>query len=198
MKQSSLFRAAVAACAITAMLTQTGCTILAVGAAGTVAAVSANDRRTVGTQLDDTTTQGKVAYQLARVDALREFTNIQVNIYNGVALLTGQAPNDDLKRQAIEATQKVANISKIHNQIRIGSPINASSQANDIWLRSKIIAQFATDERVPTLNIEVIVENSEVFLMGYLNTQEANAAVDIARNVTGVAKVTRAFEIKTS
>ena len=197
MRYRNSFRTAAISCAILAMLTQTGCTILAVGAAGTVAAVSANDRRTVGTQLDDTTTQGRVAYQLAQVDALKDYTNIQVNVYSGVALLTGQAPNDDLKRQAIEATQNVANISKIHNQIRIGSPINASTQANDIWLRSKIIAQFATDERVPTLNIEVIVENSEVFLMGYLNTKEANAAVDIARNIGGVSKVTRAFEIKT-
>lgn len=197
MDNTKRFRAAVVACALTALLTQSGCTILAVGAAGTVAAVSANDRRTVGTQLDDTTTQGKIAFQLSQVDALKEFTNIQVNVYSGVALLTGQAPNDDLKQQAINATQKVDNITKIHNQIRIGSPIKASTQANDIWLRSKIIAQFVTDERVPTLNIEVIVENSEVFLMGYLAMAEANAAVDIARNVEGVTKVTRAFEIKT-
>ena len=180
-----------------ALLAQSGCAVVAVGAAGTVAAVSANDRRTVGTQLDDTTTEGKIAYQLAQVDALKEYTNIQVNVYNGVALLTGQAPNDDLKKQAIAATQKVDNIVKIHNQIRIGTPINASTQANDIWIGSKIRANFVSDERVPTLNVQVIVENSEVFLMGKLSTLEANAAVDIARNVKGVSKVTRAFEIDT-
>ena len=190
-------RISLVAFAIATTLTQSGCAIVAVGAAGTVAAVSANDRRTVGTQLDDTTTQGKIAYQLALIDALKEYTNIQVNVYKGVALLTGQAPNDDLKERAIRATQNVENIVKIHNQIRIGSPISASAQANDIWLASKIRANFVTDERVPTLNIEVIVENKEVFLMGYLTTQEANAAVDIARNIEGVAKVTRAFEIKT-
>lgn len=196
MRTTNRFRVIAITCALATLLTQSGCAVIAVGAAGTVAAVSANDRRTVGTQLDDTTTQGKIAFQLAQVDALKEYTNIQVNVYNGVALLTGQAPNDDLKRQAIDATQKVENITKIHNQIRIGSPINASTQANDIWLRSKIIAKFVTDERVPTLNVEVVVENSEVFLMGYLATQEANAAVDIARNIEGVARVTRAFEIK--
>ena len=74
MDNTKRFRAAVVACALTALLTQSGCTILAVGAAGTVAAVSANDRRTVGTQLDDTTTQGKIAFQLSQVDALKEFT----------------------------------------------------------------------------------------------------------------------------
>ncbi|WP_100656657.1 BON domain-containing protein [Alteromonas flava] len=178
------------------LLTQSGCTILAVGAAGTVAAVSANDRRTVGTQLDDTTIQGRVAFQLAQVEALREQANIQVNVYNSVVLLTGQAPTEALRQMAIDATQKVENISKIHNQIRVGQPIGATTQANDIWLANKIRAKFITDERVPTLNVSVIAENGEIFLMGRLSTLEANAAVDIARNVDGVNKVIRAFDLK--
>lgn len=177
--------------------TQTGCTVLAVGAAGTVAAVSANDRRTVGTQLDDTTTEGRIAFQLGQVDTLSDLANIQVNVYNGVALLTGQAPTQALRQQAVDATQTVPNIVKIHNQIRVAEPTTASTQANDLWIASKIRAQFIADERVPTLNVEVIVENSEVFLMGRLTMAEANAAVDIARNVKGVAKVTRAFDIAT-
>lgn len=178
------------------LLTQTGCAVVAVGAAGTVAAVSANDRRTVGTQLDDTNTAGRVAYQLALVDELRDNTNIRVEVYNSVVLLTGQAPTQRLRQLAIDATQKVDNISKIHNQIRIGSPATASTQANDIWIASKVRAQFVTDERVPTLNVSVVVEDAEVFLMGRLTMAEANAAVDVARNVKGVKKVVRAFELK--
>ncbi len=174
---------------------QTGCVVLAVGAAGTVAAVSANDRRTLGTQLDDTTTAGKVAYELGQSKALKERTNIQVHVYNSVALLTGQAPSEALRNEALQAAQRVDNIDKIHNQIRIGEPIGASTQANDLWLASNIRAQFVADETVPMLNVEVIVENSEVFLMGSLTMQEANVAVDIARNVSGVKQVTRAFDI---
>ena len=187
---------AVAALLGVAALTQSGCAVVAVGAAGTVAAVSANDRRTVGTQLDDTNIAGRVAYQLALVEALRADANIRVEVYNSVVLLTGQAPTQRLRQLAVDATQKVENISKIHNQIRIGSPATASTQANDIWIASKVRAQFVTDERVPTLNVSVIVEDAEVFLMGRLTTAEANAAVDVARNVKGVKKVVRAFELK--
>lgn len=187
---------AVAALLGVAALTQSGCAVVAVGAAGTVAAVSANDRRTVGTQLDDTNIAGRVAYQLALVEALRANANIRVEVYNSVVLLTGQAPTQRLRQLAVDATQKVENISKIHNQIRIGSPATASTQANDIWIASKVRAQFVTDERVPTLNVSVVVEDAEVFLMGRLTTAEANAAVDVARNVKGVKKVVRAFELK--
>jgi Predicted periplasmic or secreted lipoprotein len=67
--------------------------------------------------------------------------------------------------------------------------------ANDIWLASKVRTKIVADERVPALQVKVVVQDSEVFLMGKLTSLEANAAVDIARNVTGVARVVRAFEI---
>ena len=51
-----------------------------------------------------------------------------------------------------------------------------------------------TDERIDGLHIEVEVEDSEVFLMGLVNDSEASIAVDIARNVNGVARVVKAFE----
>ena len=69
------------------------------------------------------------------------------------------------------------------------------TQANDIWLASKVRAKILASENVPALQISVVVQDSEVFLMGRLNNAEATAAVDIARNVTGVARVVRAFEI---
>ncbi|MCW8091796.1 division/outer membrane stress-associated lipid-binding lipoprotein [Alteromonas sp. ASW11-130] len=171
-----------------------GCAVVAVGAAG-VAAKVATDRRTVGTQLDDQTSEGKVAFNWSQNDALKELTNLQVNVYNGVALLTGQAPSASLIEDALRAAKKVDSISKIHNQIRVGEPIAATTQANDIWLASKVRAQLLADERIPALQVKVVVEDSEVFLLGRVNNQEATSAVDIARNITGVTRVVRAFQI---
>ncbi|WP_420933725.1 BON domain-containing protein [Alteromonas sp. A081] len=175
-------------------MTLQGC-VVAVGAAGAVAAKVANDRRTVGTQLDDQNADSAVAFQWSKSDALKEQANLQVDVYNGVALLTGQAPNQALIDEAVERAQNVDYLKKIHNQVRIGTPIGAGTQANDIWLASKVRAKLVADERVPALQVRVVVQDSEVFLMGRLSSLEATAAVDIARNVTGVARVVRAFEI---
>lgn len=171
-----------------------GC-VVAVGAAGAVAAKVANDRRTVGTQLDDQNADTAVSYQWSKSDTLKEQANLQVDVYNGVALLTGQAPTQGLIDEAVRRAQEVGYLKKIHNQIRIGEPIGAGTQANDIWLASKVRAKIVADERVPALQVKVVVQDSEVFLMGRLTNLEATAAVDIARNVTGVARVIRAFEI---
>ena len=66
------------------ILTLQGC-VVAVGAAGAMAAKVANDRRTVGTQLDDQNADAAVSYQWSKSDTLKEQANLQVDVYNGVA-----------------------------------------------------------------------------------------------------------------
>lgn len=163
--------------------------------AGAAAAKVANDRRTVGTQLDDQNAEGKVSFRWAENERLKDDANIEIDIYNGVALLTGQAPDQQLISQAEEQVRQVDYVRKIHNQIRIAQPIGASGQAYDIWLANKVRAKLLANEDVPALQVRVVVQNSEVFLMGRLNNQEATYAVDIARNIDGVKRVVRAFEI---
>lgn len=171
-----------------------GCAVAVVGA-GAAAAKVANDRRTVGTQLDDQNAEGAIAYQWSKSDALKKQANLQADVYNGVALITGQVPSQALLNEAIEGAQRVEHIKKVHNQLRIGEPIGASQQATDIWLASKVKTKLVADERVPAMQVRVVVQNAEVFLMGRVTNQEATAAVDIARHVGGVERVVRAFEI---
>ena len=63
-----------------------------------------------------------------------------------------------------------------------------------MWLVSKIKTKLLADKRVDGLHIDVAVENSEVFLMGLVSESEADIAVEIARNVSGVTQVIKAFE----
>lgn len=181
--------------AMTMLANLQGCALLAVGAAGALTAKVANDRRTVGTQLDDQTAEGQVAYQWSKNESLKKSANLEIDIYNGVALVTGQAPSQVLIDEAIAAVETVEYIQKVHNQIRVGMPIEASAQAQDIWLASKVKTKLVADERIPSLQVKVIVQNGEVFLMGRVTNQEGTYAVDVARNINGVKRVVRAFEI---
>ena len=181
--------------AMTMLANLQGCALLAVGAAGALTAKVANDRRTVGTQLDDQTAEGQVAYQWSKNESLKKSANLEIDVYNGVALVTGQAPSQVLIDEAIAAVETVEYIQKVHNQIRVGMPIEASAQAQDIWLASKVKTKLVADERIPSLQVKVIVQNGEVFLMGRVTNQEGTYAVDVARNINGVKRVVRAFEI---
>lgn len=178
---------------LSAALLLQGCAGLIIGA-GVGAASVAHDRRTIGTQVDDTTAASRISNALAKDLAVQEQTSITVQVFNGTALLVGQAPTQELIQQAQNLAATVKNIKKLHNQIRLGAPIPAGVIANDAWLASKIKTKLIADKRIDGLHIEIEVENGEVFLMGLVTEQESNIAVDITRNVNGVKQVIKAFE----
>jgi osmotically-inducible protein OsmY len=172
-----------------------GCvSAVAVGAAGT-AAVSNSDRRTLGTQIDDKTMTARINTAINKITKLEKDADISVHVYNSQVLLTGQAVSQVLISEVYRVTQTVNQVSKIHNQIRLGAPISAGSIINDVWLNTKIRTVMSTDSKVPMLKMDLIVEDSEVFIMGQLTKQEATATVELVRNVHGVTKVIRVMEL---
>lgn len=178
---------------LSASLLLQGCAGLIIGA-GMGAVSVAHDRRTIGTQVDDTTTASRIAFAMSNDTAIKEQTNISVQVFNGTALLVGQAPTQVLIQQAEKLVSSVQNIKKLHNQIRLGPPISAGIIANDVWLASKVKTKLIADKRIDGLHIEIEVENAEVFLMGLVSKKESIVAVDITRNITGVKQVIKAFE----
>lgn len=173
-----------------------GCAAVVVGGVGVSAVTMSEDKRTIGTQIDDATTDGKVETAVAEVEGLEGHANINVHVYNGMVLLMGQASTSTLRTKVEQAAATVPNIRKIHNQIRIGSPTAATTKAYDVWLASKVRANLLSDKEVDFLKIDVAVEDSEVFLMGLVSQQQASKAIDITRNIDGVVKVINVFEVQ--
>lgn len=175
--------------------TLSGCAAVVLGGA-TVGAVSmAEDKRDVAVQVDDTKMQGKISWAITNNKALNDQTNINAYVNNGIVLLTGQAPTDQLIQQAEQLVKEVVAPRKIHNQIRLSEPTAITTKAHDAWLFSKVQAKLYGTKDVNAFQMEIVVEDSEVFLLGQVTSLQAEKAVDIARNVGGVIKVINAFEI---
>jgi osmotically-inducible protein OsmY len=174
---------------------QTGCALVTVGTVGAAATASATDRRTVGTQIDDKTTQSRVRSAINDIPLVKDDAAVTVDVYNGQVLLTGQAPTQRMIIEVEKSATAVQNVMKVHNQVRLGSPIPATSTMNDVWLASKIKTIMLGNEQIPLFKLVLVVEDSEVFIMGLLRKEEAAAAVDAARNVDGVSKVIRVMEL---
>lgn len=163
--------------------------------AGTASAVTAaNDRRTIGSQIDDNNIEIKASIALSEIERLEKFANISAVSVNGIVLLVGQVPNEEMRNEAQRTIEGVSGIRKIHNQIRIGSNIGITTQTHDSWLTSKVKAQLLTAKDISSNNIKVVTENAEVFLMGLVSDSESTQAVNIARNVSGVERVIKVFE----
>ena len=71
------------------------------------------------------------------------------------------------------------------------------NRSNDTLLTGKVKASFVDAKDVQVAAFKVVTERGVVYLMGRVTEREANRAADIARGVSGVAKVVKVFEIVT-
>ncbi len=179
---------------ILACFSLSGCAGLMVAGAGAGAAAS-QDRRTLPTQLEDSNIEIKTIATLFKNDEIWKDTNIDVVSYNTIVLLIGQAPTASLKSKAYTEVKKIPRVRKVYNQIQIAAPISFFARRNDEYLTSKVKTSMLFTENFPSGKIKVVSENSEVFLLGLVSDSEAEKAVEIARNIDGVTRVIKVFEI---
>lgn len=178
---------------VAAVILLQGCAA-AVVAGGATAVTAANDRRTLGSQIDDNGIVIKARRALSEDPLTAKGSNLNVTSYNGVLLLTGQTSSEQVREQAQRLVQDIPSVKTVHNQIRISNNTSLTTRTRDSWIGTKVKSQLLADEQVSGLNIKVVTENAEVFLMGLVGGAEADKAVNIARNVEGVVRVVKAFE----
>ena len=175
-----------------ALATQiSACVPVVVGGAAATGAMAA-DRRTSGVYVEDQNIELKAIKKI--YDNLGEESHVNVTSYKGNVLLTGEVPNEQAKTQAGNVILGTESVRSLTNELVIGPKTSLSSRANDSFLTSKIKTQFVTENRFSANHVKVVTENSIVYLMGYVTPKEADAAVDIARNVSGVTTVVKVFE----
>lgn len=179
--------------ALSSLLLTSCAELIVVGAA--TGAVATQDQRTIPTQLEDENIEIKTVNALFKNDELWKDTNIDVLSFNNILLLIGQAPTAKLKQKAGELAEKIPKVRKVYNQIKISAPISFFAKRNDEYLTTKVKSKMLFADNFPSGKIKVVTENSEVFLLGLVSQDEADKAAEIARNVDGVTRVIKVFEV---
>ncbi|MGB1648806.1 MAG: BON domain-containing protein [Cycloclasticus sp.] len=113
-----------------------GCAAVAVGTAATGIAV-VHDRRSTGTIIDDQTIELKALKTLYSVDNIRINSHVNATSYNGILLLTGEAPTDSLRSDITNRLRKIPKVRKVHNEILIAAPSSLMSRSSDALITSK-------------------------------------------------------------
>ena len=152
-------------------------------------------RRTSGTILEDKAIETKVSVNLKAEDIAFRNTRINVISHNGVVLVVGQIESESLKTKATQvALEASAKIRRIHNELEITNKTGLLSRGNDTWIAAKVRTSMLIDDEVPANQIRIVVENGAVYLMGIISESEGETAANLARNVTGVARVIKVFD----
>ena len=169
------------------------CVPVVVGGAAAGGAMAA-DRRTTGVYVEDQNIELKAKKNI--YDGLGGYANVSVTSFKGNILLTGEVPDEAAKAKAGDIAAATESVRAVTNEIVVGPKTSISSRTNDAYLTSKVKAQFVTENRFQANYVKVVTENGVVYLMGYVTQKEADDAVEIARNTSGVTKVVKVFEYK--
>ena len=170
-----------------------GCAPLIVGGAVVGGAMVVTDRRTSGSQVEDEVIELKSKGRMN--EAFEDRANVSTTSYNRLVLLTGEVPTEADKALAEHVVARIPNVQSVVNELRVGPFNTFGERTRDVFVTTKVKASLFDAKDVFANSIKVVTHRSTVFLMGRVTEREATRASELARRVSGVAKVVRVFEI---
>jgi osmotically-inducible protein OsmY len=173
-----------------------GCFFVVGAAAGAATVAVVNDHRSIEEAINDAKIANEISANIDNIPGLKEDSHIEVTVFNKVVLLTGETPRAAWRERAEAQARAIPKISRVYNQITLRSPTSALTRTSDAWITTKIKTQMLANGDLKSGDIKVITDNGVTYLMGTLTQQQANLAVDIARQVSGVERVVKVFQYR--
>ncbi len=174
----------------------TGCAPVIFGGVAATAGV-VNDRRTTGTVIEDQAIEVKINQAIYDSEEVREQAHINVNSYNMVVLLSGEAPSVEMRDKAEEIARNTEKVREVYNEIVVATPSSLGARGSDTWITAKVksaLFQITDHPDFDPTRVMVITEGGVVYLFGLLTPEESQDVTSTVRLVGGVQKVVTLFE----
>ena len=170
-----------------------GCAPLLVGGAAVGTALMVSDRRSSGVQIDDEAIELRSAARLR--ESFGAGVHANVTSYGRQVLLTGEVPNEATRQRAEQVVRSVENVRSVVNELGVMAPTSLSQRSGDVLITGKVRASLVDASDLQANAFKVVTERGVVYLMGRVTPREADRASAIARQIGGVHKVVRIFEV---
>lgn len=180
--------------AITLGIAAAGCVpAIIAGGIGT-AAYMANDRRTNETMLADERIERTINSRIK--NEIGESARVNVNVFNRIVLLSGEARTPADKEQAAYIAKMAdGSIRGIHNEVDVTAFRAPREQFSDGTITTQVKARMVGNPVFNALHVQASTDGGVVYLQGLVTKAEANEAARVASTTQGVKKVVRLFEV---
>jgi osmotically-inducible protein OsmY len=155
------------------------------------------DRRTREAILIDKDIETEAYSELNSEDDLLKQCHFTITAYNGAVLITGEAPNEALRKKIIATVQVIPHVKLIHDNLIITSPSDANSRANDQLITSTVKTALSQIRTMPDFDpamVKVITENGTVYLMGLVQRDEGTVVINVTKLQPGINQIVTVFE----
>lgn len=152
--------------------------------------------KSAGEVLDDNTVNASVKAELVGAKGIPS-TDINVETYRGVVLLSGFVETQDIKDKAGKLAQGVSGVQKVHNAIAIHAKTSMGTKLDDTVLTGKVKTALMNDDAVKSGQINVESRGGVVQLGGFVTGDAMRKrALEVAGKIEGVKKVENALYVK--
>ena len=155
----------------------------------TKSAVDPQSQVSVTRSFKDGTAARAIKARMLRVEGF-DLNDVDVDVINGVVLLSGAAPRDVDKVEAERIAWSAPGINNVGNEIYIGESLGLGGKTRDELIETSVQTRLAASNNVRNLNYTVATRNSVVYLMGVARDEaelaEAARLASITRGVKGV------------
>ncbi len=177
-------------------LLNSGCAPVVVGGAVATTASVGHDRRTTGAVVEDRAIFTRVLRALNDDKQLYENSHINISVFNGWVLLSGETPTEAFRARAGEITRQQEKVRRVFNELVIAAPSSMMSRSSDTWITTKVKSALlgVKLEGFDPTRVKIVTESGTVYLLGLVYHREADATVAKAQEISGVQRVVKLFE----
>ncbi len=155
------------------------------------------DRRTREAILIDKDIETEAYSELNSEDDLLNQCHFTITAYNGAVLITGETPNEALRKKIISIVQVTPNVKLIQDNLMIAAPSDSNSRANDELITDTVKTALNQIRTIPDFDpamVKVITENGIVYLMGLVHRDEGTVVINVTRLQPGIKQIITVFE----
>jgi osmotically-inducible protein OsmY len=176
-----------------------GCLFVVAGGAAAVGAGVVHDRRDTSSVIGDRRIALGAGDAINRdKDFMHSDNYVKTIVYNGVVLLCGQVHSEELKQHAQSIVANLEGVKRVVNELEItDEPQGFWRRREDNAMTARVKTALLDITSLPGFDptrVNVTTVHGTAFLMGMVSHEEADATVDVARNVGGIDKVVKVFE----
>lgn len=145
--------------------------------------------RSIGRELDDANASLSIKSAMLRSEGFA-LEGVDVEVTEGIALLTGTVPREDDKQMAECLTWSSVAVRAVANEIRVGEAAGFRDRTRDAWITQRVRARLLSDRNIRSVNFNVEAYGNTVYLLGLARSQaELERASSHAALVDGVTDV---------
>ncbi len=143
--------------------------------------------------LDESLTDIGADAQLKAVlfaDRSHDYGDIDLTIFEGRLMLTGAMKSEEGRRRLIENAWKASGVDQVIDEVLVGDGASFGEGFEDSRIDASLRARLIADGDVKSGDYKASVSKGVVYLIGVARSEaQLNAALEIARSISGVSKV---------